>query len=111
MRSGGSESKAEPSLGDGGGGQLWTETRFYRQGEKRKKVICAIGRQDFDAETATPVDEGILILGASSDHLMLDVTDSVKEYKVGDIVELRLGYFSVLRAFTSPYVEKIFLKK
>ena len=64
-----------------------------------------------DAETATPVDEGILILGASSDHLILDVTDSVKEYKVGDIVELRLGYFSVLRAFTSPYVEKIFLKK
>lgn len=42
---------------------------------------------------------------------MLDVTDSVKEYKVGDILELRLGYFSVLRAFTSPYVEKIFLKK
>lgn len=84
---------------------------FTDRGEKRKKVICAIGRQDFDAETATPVDEGILILGASSDHLMLDVTDSVKEYKVGDIVELRLGYFSVLRAFTSPYVEKIFLKK
>ena len=74
-------------------------------------MICAIGRQDFDAETTTPVDEGILILGASSDHLMLDVTDSVKEYKVGDIVELRLGYFSVFRAFTSPYVEKIFLKK
>lgn len=41
---------------------------------------------------------------------MLDVTDSVKEYKVGDIVELRLGYFSVLRAFTSPYVERYFLK-
>ena len=61
--------------------------------KKRKKVICAIGRQDFDAETATPVDEGILILGASSDHLMLDVTDSVKEYKVGRYRGIAAGVF------------------
>lgn len=107
------EAKVKPSLpwGMAGVDSYGRKPVFTNRGEKRKKVICAIGRQDFDAETATPVDEGILILGASSDHLMLDVTDSVKEYKVGDIVELRLGYFSVLRAFTSPYVEKIFLKK
>ncbi len=107
------EAKVKPSLpwGTAGVDSYGRKPVFTNRGEKRKKVICAIGRQDFDAETATPVDEGILILGASSDHLMLDVTDSVKEYKVGDIVELRLGYFSVLRAFTSPYVEKIFLKK
>lgn len=107
------EAKVKPSLpwGTAGVDSYGRKPVFTNRGEKRKKVICAIGRQDFDAETATPVDEGIFILGASSDHLMLDVTDSVKEYKVGDILELRLGYFSVLRAFTSPYVEKIFLKK
>src|SRR5690606_4677350 len=50
----------------------------------RLKAICALGKQDFDVETSTPVDEDIIILGASSDHLMLDVTDSKTAYKVGD---------------------------
>ncbi len=40
---------------------------------------------------------------------MLDVTDSQQEYKVGDIVRLQLGYFSTMRAFTSQYVEKVYL--
>ena len=40
---------------------------------------------------------------------MLDVTDSEKEYRVGDIVQLQLGYFSTMRAFTSEYVEKVYL--
>lgn len=75
----------------------------------RKKAICALGKQDFDVETSNPVDDGVKMLGASSDHLMLDVTESSRNYKVGDVVELRLGYFSVMRAFTSKYVEKIYL--
>ena len=36
-------------------------------------------------------------------------TDSEKEYRVGDIVQLQLGYFSTMRAFTSEYVEKVYL--
>ena len=57
------------------------------------------------------MDEGIILLGASSDHLMLDITDSERDYKVGDTVELELGYFSVMRAFTSRYVEKEYIEK
>ncbi|MGN7387340.1 alanine/ornithine racemase family PLP-dependent enzyme [Sporosarcina sp. SAFN-015] len=75
----------------------------------RLKAICALGKQDFDVETSTPVDEDIIILGASSDHLMLDVTDSKTAYKVGDAVELQLGYFSTMRAFTSRYVRKVYM--
>lgn len=75
----------------------------------RLKAICALGKQDFDVETSTPVDEDIIILGASSDHLMLDVTDSSNTYKVGDTIELQLGYFSTMRAFTSRYVRKIYI--
>lgn len=74
----------------------------------RKKAICALGKQDFDLETCAPVDDGIILLGASSDHLMLDVSDSSHAYHVGDVMGLRLGYFSTMRAFTSPYVEKIY---
>lgn len=75
----------------------------------RLKAICALGKQDFDVETSTTVDEDIIILGASSDHLMLDVTDSKHVYKVGDTIELRLGYFSTMRAFTSRYVSKVYV--
>lgn len=75
---------------------------------RRLKAICALGKQDFDVETSVPVDEDIIILGASSDHLMLDVTDSKRAYKVGDTIELQLGYFSTMRAFTSRYVHKIY---
>ena len=82
---------------------------FVDRGSCRRKAVCALGKQDFDLETTTPVDPEIIPLGASSDHLMLDVTDSQQEYKVGDIVRLQLGYFSTMRAFTSQYVEKVYL--
>ncbi|MBD7984492.1 alanine/ornithine racemase family PLP-dependent enzyme [Sporosarcina sp. Sa2YVA2] len=72
----------------------------------RKKAICAIGKQDFDVETSTAIDQDLIVLGASSDHLMLDVTDCEKAYKVGDIIEFQLGYFSTMRAYTSKYVTK-----
>lgn len=75
----------------------------------RRRAICALGRQDADFETLWPMDPGVEILGASSDHLMLDVTDSNEAYKVGDVVRLRLGYFALMRAFTSDYVEKRFI--
>jgi len=74
----------------------------------RKRAILAIGEQDVDYSDLRVVDEKLIILGASSDHLILDVTDSKKEYKVGDIVEFRLDYSSLLELTTSPYVNKIY---
>ena len=75
---------------------------------KRKRAILAIGKQDVDQSNLEVIDEKIIILGASSDHLVLDITDSRKKYKVGDIVEFKLDYGSLLQLTTSPYVKKIF---
>lgn len=72
-----------------------------------KRAIIGIGRQDADPSGLTPIDTKIEILGASSDHTILDVTNSDKEYKVGDIVEFYMDYGALLRASTSEYVEKI----
>ncbi|MBR2782863.1 MAG: alanine/ornithine racemase family PLP-dependent enzyme [Firmicutes bacterium] len=77
---------------------------FTDRGEHRLNAICALGKQDFDPETTVVCDPGVIMLGASSDHLMLDVTDSSRRYAVGDAVKLQLGYFSTMRAFTSDYV-------
>ncbi|OQY41996.1 MAG: alanine racemase [Fusobacteriia bacterium 4572_74] len=75
---------------------------------KRKRAILAIGKQDVDQFSLKAMDEKLIILGASSDHLVLDVTDSKIEYKVGDIVEFKLDYGSLLQLTTSPYVKKVF---
>ena len=78
---------------------------FVDRGE-RTRAICAIGRQDVDTGTMEPLDPGIILLGASSDHLILDVSDSLNTYRIGDIVRFKLGYFAAMRAFTSQYVQK-----
>ena len=76
----------------------------------RRRAICALGRQDADFETLWTVDPGVEILGASSDHLMLDVTDAERDYRMGDAVELRCGYYALLRAYNFEYVAKRFVR-
>ncbi|MBR3718736.1 MAG: alanine/ornithine racemase family PLP-dependent enzyme [Firmicutes bacterium] len=105
------ELKEKPSLpwGDIGVDSYGRKPEFTDRGPKRLKAICALGKQDFDPEISTPCDPGVILLGASSDHLMLDVTDAEKTYRVGDCIDLELGYFSTTRAFTSSYVRKEYI--
>ncbi|MDD2214860.1 MAG: alanine/ornithine racemase family PLP-dependent enzyme [Oscillospiraceae bacterium] len=70
----------------------------------RLRGIVAVGRQDCDIETMWPQDRGIEILGASSDYVVLDLTQSARSYRVGDVIQFELGYFAIMRAMTSPYV-------
>ncbi|SHI52322.1 Predicted amino acid racemase [Geosporobacter subterraneus DSM 17957] len=72
----------------------------------RKRAILAIGRQDVSVNNLIPKDEKISILGASSDHLIVDVTDSLKEYSVGDEVAFDIEYGALLQLMTSEYVFK-----
>ena len=104
------ECKEKPSLPWGAVGvDSYGKTPVFTDKGIRKRLICALGRQDCDPETMWPTDDGVEILGASSDHLMLDVTDARREYRVGDTVQFRLGYYSLLRCYTSSYVEKEYI--
>ncbi len=67
--------------------------------------IAAVGRQDVRVDGLTPVDDRIEIIGASSDHLILDFTKA-PEYRVGDIISFGLDYGALLSASTSAYVHK-----
>lgn len=71
----------------------------------RKRALIAIGKQDVANDCIFPVDENIIVLGGSSDHTILDVTDSKKDYKVGDIVDFYLDYGGILSTNTSEYVD------
>ena len=72
-----------------------------------KRAIVGIGRQDIEQSGLTPVDSEIEILGGSSDHTILNLSNCTKEYQVGDIIEFYPDYGSLLRAMTSEYVEKV----
>ncbi|KAF0196819.1 MAG: alanine racemase domain-containing protein [Bacillota bacterium] len=74
----------------------------------RKRAILALGRQDTVPEGLDPHLTGALILGASSDHLIVDVTDS-PAVRTGDTLSFSLGYGALLAASTSRYVKKEFI--
>lgn len=75
----------------------------------RRRAICALGKQDISLEHLTPLDTDIIILGGSSDHLILDITDSSKEYCINGRIEFSLTYGGCLAAMASGYISKEFL--
>lgn len=76
---------------------------------RRRRALLALGRQDTIPDLLTPTDPRVEVLGASSDHLIVDVQAVEPPPAVGDAVEFIPGYGAVLQAFTSPYVEKRFV--
>ena len=75
----------------------------------RKRAILSVGRQDTDYEGLECLEEGIVVLGSSSDHLILDVTEATRKLQVGDVVEFSLSYGAVLAGFTSKYVSRVYV--
>jgi predicted amino acid racemase len=68
------------------------------------RAILAVGTQDVRVEGLKPKAPGVRIIGATSDHLVLDVTDN--PVKVGDELEFGLKYPALMTAMASPYVRK-----
>lgn len=81
------------------------ETVEYADKGMMRRAIAAVGRQDVRIDGLTPVDARIEIIGASSDHLILDLTKA-PEYSVGDTISFGLDYGALLSASTSAYVKK-----
>jgi len=73
----------------------------------RKRAIVALGNQDLgDSSRLVPRDKDMQVMGASSDHTILDIHDCKKQYKLGDIVEFNILYQAMLMTSLSDYVQK-----
>ncbi|MBI3039586.1 alanine/ornithine racemase family PLP-dependent enzyme, partial [bacterium] len=70
-----------------------------------------IGRQDIIIDGIAPVDKNIIVLGGSSDHLILDVEDAEKPISVGSEIRFFPNYGALLALSTSPYVHKIVIEE
>jgi len=101
------ECKAKPSLPRGRTAQnAWGDTPVFQDRGVRRRAICAIGRQDCHVEGLTPLDPRVYVLGASSDHLLLDVDSMIVPPRPGEAIAFRPDYVATLQLFTSPYVNK-----
>ncbi len=101
------ELKTKPTIPKGISGKnaFGDQPEFEDRGI-RKVAICAIGRQDVDVSKLTPLDEDIMIMGASSDHIVLDLTETGSRYKVGSEIRFNMTYGGILSSMTSSYVQK-----
>jgi len=100
------ESKIKPSLpyGDVYQDAFGNIPKFSDLGLMRRAIL-GVGLQDVLVLGLTPLLD-INILGASSDHIIIDTKQL--EIKVGDTVEFNLNYGALLSAMTSPYIIKIY---
>ncbi|WP_185232294.1 alanine/ornithine racemase family PLP-dependent enzyme [Teredinibacter franksiae] len=102
------ESKAKPT-------QPWGELGQTAFGQRPSsaidngpitQAILAIGEQDTDPGGLQP-PTGIQVLGASSDHLIVNSGQCYQP--VGSEMRFQLNYSAMVRAMTSPFVGKLWL--
>lgn len=101
------ERQCKPSLPEG----LRTADAFGRRRRfedrgPRTRALLDVGREDVDVEGLAPLDPRVEVLGASSDYLVVDVTEAGEDVRVGSELAFGLSYGALLAAMDSEYVEK-----
>ncbi len=77
----------------------------------RRRALLAIGKVDYAfSEDLVPKNNKIKIIGASSDHTIIDVEDD-ENIKVGDILEFNLTYSTLVYVSNSQNIKKVFKGK
>jgi predicted amino acid racemase len=76
----------------------------------RRRAILAMGEIDLAMEHLTPARPDIALVGASSDHTVIDVTEADPPLQVGDEVEFACRYTAVSTGWSSIYPERVILE-
>ena len=102
------ELKHKPSLPIGDVGvDAFGQVPSYEDRGWIDRAIFAVGKQDMNPDGLTPLNTKADVLGASSDHLIMDVTK--ENYKLGDTVDFSLDSGALLKLFTSAYIERAYI--
>jgi predicted amino acid racemase len=102
------EVNSKPSTPDGiigrdafGHGHQWQDLGI------RKRALVSIGEQDLRIDGLHPKRPGLKIVGASSDLMVIDVTEATSEVNVGDELEFDQSYTAVATAMVNCNVTKV----
>ena len=75
----------------------------------RRRALLAIGKVDYAfLEDLVIKEEGVSLVGASSDHTIIDIEDAKRNIKVGDIIEFNLSYSNLVYVTNSPNIRKVY---
>jgi predicted amino acid racemase len=103
------ELKDKPSVPSGRISEnAFGETPTFKEKGIIKRGIVAIGRQDVIVEDLKPLDDTIEILGSSSDHIILHIKND--SYQIGDSIRFSIKYGALVHLYTSPYVQKKYVR-
>lgn len=101
------EVKTKPSVPIGPTGlDAFGQKPIFEDKGMMKRAILGIGRQDVKIETLIPIDENVEILGGSSDHMIVDISRSKIDYRIGSTMKFLPRYSALLSLSTSEYVSK-----
>lgn len=75
-------------------------------GKTSFRAILDIGLLDINPNDLSPEDHSIVVSGASSDMIVLDIGANEKNYKVGDMIAFKLSYMGILAVMSSNYISK-----
>ncbi|MGX7091648.1 alanine racemase [Hutsoniella sourekii] len=79
----------------------------YQDIGTRRRALLALGRQDVgELEKLSPLDSHITIVGGSSDHLIVDLSNCQNTYQVGDQLDFVLDYENILYAMNAQDLNK-----
>ena len=102
------EIKTKPSLPDGligrdafGRVPQWDDLGI------RRRAVLALGKQDLYVEGLHPKRRGVTIVGASSDLLVLDVTEADPPIGLGEEMVFAPAYSAVATAMANCHVTKV----
>lgn len=100
------EIKTKHSMPEGetGADAFGNRLSFVDRGERLRGIVN-LGRIDIRPEGLTARDPGIEVVTASSDHLIVDLTES-RRHAVGDRLQFDMDYGALVQAMLSPYVTK-----
>lgn len=85
------------------------KTREYTDRGIRRRALCAAGCVDYgDPLDLTPRMAGVEVLGASSDHTILDVENAADPVEVGSVLDFDVSYGSLVYLTNTPEVRVAF---
>ena len=103
------EVSTKPSMPEGppGAGDAMGRQPQWKDIGQRRRAILAMGEQDLRVDALKPRRRGITLVGASSDHTVVDVTDADPPVRLGDQLEFEPLYAAMATAMASQDVVKV----
>lgn len=93
-------------LGENVAGNTFSTDEAEDFGGTSLRAILDIGLLDMQPQYLEPEDSQISIIDASSDMLVIDISNSKTNYKVGDLISFKIKYMGALYLLNSDYIEK-----